>query len=220
VERENKNINQSVILNLIQDLRRLLWLLRNSVCGRFQIKSGMTSLWNRTAFTLIELLVVVLIIGILAAIALPQYQKAVKRARIAEYEVNLKALAEAEHAYYLEHGEYANMDHMSELDITIPECKLLPGLGKFSVGSCKYIVYGSVGDYERAPVVELYHTANFPMGAIFLLPIQDQISDGSVTFKAGTLYCAPYDYVKFDCTEFGFTNPATQVNNKTYYTKP
>lgn len=53
------------------------------------------SLFNRSAFTLIELLVVVLIIGILSAIALPQYQKAVERARIAEALTNLSALRKA-----------------------------------------------------------------------------------------------------------------------------
>ena len=71
-------------------------------------------------FTLIELLVVVLIIGILAAIALPQYQKAVLKARVAEVKVSLKALAEAGDLWLLR-GEAEQFPLWDELDVTIPE---------------------------------------------------------------------------------------------------
>ncbi len=78
--------------------------------------SGMTT--KTHAFTLIELLVVVLIIGILSAIALPQYQKAVEKARATQALTLLKAFDQAENAYYLANGTYA--DSFDELDVTIP----------------------------------------------------------------------------------------------------
>ncbi len=72
----------------------------------------------KSGFTLIEMLIVVLIVAILAAIALPQYNTSVERAKMAEAITLTKQIAEANRRYYLATGAYANS--ISELDIDIP----------------------------------------------------------------------------------------------------
>lgn len=62
---------------------------------------------NNKGFTLIELLVVVLIIGILAAMALPQYFKAVERSRMTEAVTLLGNLAQAQQRKWLQINKYA-----------------------------------------------------------------------------------------------------------------
>jgi prepilin-type N-terminal cleavage/methylation domain-containing protein len=90
---------------------------------------------NKKGFTLIELLVVVLIIGILAAIALPQYEKAVLKSRASQALVMLQSIIKAQDEYHLINGYYTN--NLDELSISVPEGRRL---GKMSDDEHKKIM--------------------------------------------------------------------------------
>lgn len=62
---------------------------------------------NNEGFTLIELLVVIIIVGILAAIALPSFLNQASKAREAGAKTNLGAINRAQQAYRVEKGEFA-----------------------------------------------------------------------------------------------------------------
>ena len=81
---------------------------------------------GNNGFTLIELLVVVLIIGILAAVAVPQYQFAVDKSRAMTHFQNAQAIVKAQQVYKMANGNYTGDFTALDVDFT-KTCSILAG---------------------------------------------------------------------------------------------
>ncbi len=128
-------------------------------------------------FTLIELLVVVLIIGILAAVALPQYQKAVEKSRVTEARIILNTLFKSYQLCALQNGENSekcigtSMEEnlFLQSDISLPFSSIKTDYDELNIET-KDWAYGITTDLEinanRIPSNNYYLTLSLTDGTI------------------------------------------------------
>ena len=135
MEKENTNNNLSSRKFVVRDLpsaKSLLNKEQQPYCmkqaeGPGQRLAGTTIFFNNgNGFTLIELLVVVLIIGILASVALPQYQVAVAKSKFTKLIPTVKAMKDGMEMYYMANGGYPpDYDGTTDVGFAVevaPEC--------------------------------------------------------------------------------------------------
>jgi type II secretion system protein G len=87
-------------------------------------------------FTLIELLVVVLIIGMLAAVAIPQYFKVVEKARMAEAQSTFSTVRSAQASFMAKNGKYTS--NWGDLDLAFTDPTGAPCAG---AGGCPQKIF-------------------------------------------------------------------------------
>ena len=137
---------------------------------------------KKNGFTLLELLVVVVIIGLLASIALPQYKKAVAKANLYKGISLIESLYQAQQSYILAHGHFAT--DIDDLDITVPVDS-----------SCQKTQTKSISrytcDFGKIGILDSFSNIQYlsPTGTIGYLHYFEDFTSGGLERKAGEVWC-------------------------------
>ncbi|MBQ9971462.1 MAG: prepilin-type N-terminal cleavage/methylation domain-containing protein [Elusimicrobiaceae bacterium] len=159
----------------------------------------------KKGFTLIELLVVVLIIGILSAVALPQYERAVARARLSEILVVSRAVENAERLYFMANGDYSY--NFEDLDISLPAGATKGADNFFYVGDLRYSLEGPVGGARL-------HAQSAKLPIVFQTLFWVNFNQCIVTNSNKKVLA------EYLCKSIGGVNPSPQGTGATIYQVP
>jgi len=150
----------------------------------------------KTSFTLIEMMIVISIISVLAGVALPQYNKYVRKAQSVEGIVLLNDIVNAEILYFSKYGEYIAVNHSgnnagksilkNKLGILINENNLFHIVKIQVCNNESFIVWASTNGLSAA-------YSSFKINSVYPYPNDENI-DGFVADKyEGRFFL--YDYI-------------------------